>query len=56
MGYAAGWDRIFTTGLTIVGLHFHKELLEWGYTFSGFWDKIRSSYLRLANVPGCLCC
>ena len=22
-GCAAGWDRIFTTGLTIMGSHFH---------------------------------
>ena len=28
-GCAAGWGRIFTTGLTIM------ELLEWGRTFSG---------------------
>ena len=23
--YAAGWGRIFTTGLTIMGLHFQKS-------------------------------
>ena len=56
MGYAAETERVFPTGLAIMGLHFHKELLEWGYTFSDFWDKIRSSYLRLANEPGCLYC
>ena len=28
--------RIFATGLTIVGLHFYKSLLECGRTFSGF--------------------
>ena len=36
MGYAAGSDRVFPTGLAIMGLHFHKQLLEWGYTFSDF--------------------
>ena len=36
---ATGWGRIFTTGLTIMGLHFQKELLEWGRTFSDFWGK-----------------
>ena len=33
-GCAAGWGRIFTTGLTIMG--FSIELLEWGSTFSEF--------------------
>ena len=35
---AAGWGRIFTTGLTIMGLSFQAfsiELLEWGHAFSG---------------------
>ena len=41
--YAAGWGRIFTTGLTIMGLHF-QELLEWGRTFSDFWGK------RVVNI------
>ena len=31
MGCAAGWGRIFMTGLTI-----SIELLEWGRVFSGF--------------------
>ena len=41
MGYwgcAAGWGRIFTTRLTIIGSPFQAfsiELLEWGRTFSG---------------------
>ena len=41
MGYwgcAAGWGRIFTTRLTIMGSPFQAfsiELLEWGRTFSG---------------------
>ena len=42
-GCAAGWGRIFTTGLTIMGLHFQQEfptkLLEWGRNLSGFWGK-----------------
>ena len=33
---AAGWGRIFTTGLTINGVAFLIELLEWGRTFSDF--------------------
>ena len=48
-----------------VGSHFHDwidyhgfafsiELLEWGRTFSDFWDKTVHQYLRLANVPECL--
>ena len=37
-GCAAGWGHIFTTGLTIMG-SFLIELLEWGRTFSHFWDK-----------------
>ena len=40
---AGGWGRIFTTGLTIMGLHF-QELLEWGRTFSDFWGK------RVVNI------
>ena len=35
-GCAAGWGRIFTTRLTIMGVTFLVELLEWGHTFSGF--------------------
>ena len=27
-GCAAGWGRIFTTGLTIMGLHFYHVLVE----------------------------
>ena len=43
-GCAAGWGRIFTTGLTIMGSHFQwrvnrVELLNWGRTFSDFWGK-----------------
>ena len=29
----------FTTRLTINGVAFSKELLEWGGTFSDFWGK-----------------
>ena len=36
---AAGWGRIFTTRLTINGVAFSKELLEWGRTFSDFSGK-----------------
>ena len=32
----AGWGRIFTTGLIIMGLHFQSELLELGCIFSDF--------------------
>ena len=35
-GYAAGWGRIFTTGVTIVGVTFLVELLEWGRKLWGF--------------------
>ena len=31
---AVGWVRIFTNGLTIGGVAFSIELLEWGRTFS----------------------
>ena len=36
MKMCAGWGRIFTTGLTIMGVAFSVELLEWGDTFSDF--------------------
>ena len=29
MGCAAGWGRILTTGLTIIGVAFSIELLKW---------------------------
>ena len=32
----AGWGRIFTTVLIIMGLHFQSELLELGCIFSDF--------------------
>ena len=35
-GCAAGWGRIFTTGLTIIGFTILVELLKWGRKFSGF--------------------
>ena len=35
-GCAAGWGRIFTTGLTENGVTFLVELLEWGRKFSEF--------------------
>ena len=35
----AGWGHIFTTGVTIIGLQFSIELLQWGRTFSDFWGK-----------------
>ena len=36
-GCATGWGHIFTTRLTIMGLHyFLVELLEWGRKLSGF--------------------
>ena len=40
-GCAAGWGRIFTTGLTIKyhGVAFSIELEELGGTFSEFWVK-----------------
>ena len=38
-GCAAGWGRIFTTGVTIIGSHFQLKLLEWGRKFSDFWSK-----------------
>ena len=52
----AGWGRIFTTEVTIMGSHVPIELLEWGRTFSDFRGKTVHSYLRLANVPECLYC
>ena len=45
---AAGWGRIFTTGLTIMELHFYK-LLEWGCTFSGFWGSENSGMKGFKN-------
>ena len=43
-GCAAGWGRIFMTGLTITGLYFRRvtRMLEWGCTFSGFWGSENS--------------
>ena len=32
-------DRIFTTGLTIMGVTFLVELLKWGRKFRDFWDE-----------------
>ena len=55
-GCAAGWGCIFTTGLTIMGVAFSMELLEWGRTFSDFMGQDGSSYLRIANVPERLYC
>ena len=55
-GCAAGWGRIFTTGLTIMGVAFSMELLEWCRTFSDFMGQDGSSYLRIANVPERLYC
>ena len=37
-GCAAGWGRIFTTGLTN-GVTVLVELLEWSLTFRDFWGK-----------------
>ena len=36
-GCTAGWGCIFTNGLTIMGIAFSTELLQWGRTLSGFW-------------------
>ena len=33
---AAGWGRIFTTGVTMMGSIFRIELLEWGRIFPDF--------------------
>ena len=55
-GCAAGWGRNFTTGLTIMGVAFSMELLEWCRTFSDFMGQDGSSYLRIANVPERLYC
>ena len=41
MGCAAGWGRILTAGLTIKGLHFSLELLEWDPKFSDLGDSGR---------------
>ena len=38
-GCAAGWGRIFHNWTDYNGVTFLVELLEWGRTFSGFWDK-----------------
>ena len=41
-GCAAGWGRIFTTGLTVMGSHFQQSQqngVESGRTFSDFWGK-----------------
>ena len=37
------------------GVAFSIELLEWDRTFSDFWGKDSSSYLRLPNVPYLYC-
>ena len=40
MGIAAGWSRIFTTGLTIMRLHLLRlTTREWGPTSSAFGGK-----------------
>ena len=45
MGFASGWGRIFTTRLTIMGLHIF-----------GFLGYESSSYLRVANLAQYLYC
>ena len=38
-GCAAGWGRVFTAGLTIMGLHFWSSYLNGIAHFRDFWDK-----------------
>ena len=38
--YRAGWGR--TTESNIIGVAFSVTLLEWGHTFSLFWDEEKS--------------
>ena len=44
-----GWGRIFTTGLTLMGVTFLVELLEWGCTFLGFLGKEKSGKQGFKN-------
>ena len=55
-GCAAGWGRIVTSGLTIIGSHFLWSHWNGVAHFRIFGVKKSSSHLRLANVSECLYC
>ena len=60
MGCAAEWGRLFTTGLTIMGLHFQQSYQKGVARFRDFWDKkiLVSRDLKIGRfaVKNGLCC